>query len=114
METRRKKRGKKEPDSFSLISLYLRGFLRRESLAENDMARKLLEKMEGGLVHNEEEWAGALRKCLTWNSTRDLCVILARPLCAVELLFLFESVDEFVSLTRGRVTAIVEKERISP
>ena len=100
----------KEQGSFPLISNYLKGFLRKETLRKEDVINHLLENKREDMIQGEESRAEILRRYLDRISIRDLSELLSRPLYPFELLFLFESIEKFIRLTMGKVTAITEEE----
>lgn len=96
MENIKKQPFQNQYDSQSLISLFLRGYLRMESLRANRKAEKLLKEMDDGRVGDREKWSGLLGHYLASDAVRTLVAVLERPLTGEELLSVFERIDAFI------------------
>jgi len=96
MENTRKQPFQNQYDSQSLISLFLRGYLRLESIRANRQASKLLKEMDEGRVADKAKWSGLLGHCLARDAVRTLVAVLERPLTGEELLRVFERIDGFI------------------
>ena len=96
MENIKKQPFQNQYDSQSLISLFLRGYLRMESVRANRKAEKLLKEMDEGKVGDKEKWSGLLGHYLASDAVRTLVAVLERPLTGEELLRVFERIDGFI------------------
>ena len=101
MENTKKQPFQNQYDSQSLISLFLRGYLRMESVRTNRKAEKLLKEMDEGRVGDKEKWSGLLSHYLASDAVRTLVAVLERPLTGEELLRIFERIDGFIRSYRS-------------
>lgn len=88
----------KEDSSKNAITLFLRWFLLKETLAQDENVAKLLNDMDQGVVKNEAMWAESIRRALLPHVVRVISDILERPLKPEELLHVFGKIDEFIGL----------------
>lgn len=98
MESIKKDIMKLKTDSFPVVSLFLKWYLCRTTLARNKKIRKLLEEMDQGKVTDPQRWASVLRMRILGEAYQALNGLLERQLDANEVVHLFERIEEFVQL----------------
>ncbi len=98
MESIRKNAVRLKTDTFPVVSLFLKWYLCRETLARNKKIKNLLEEMDEGKVSDPQQWASLLRMRILGEAFAALSSLLERRLTPPEVVHLFERIEEFVQL----------------
>jgi hypothetical protein len=85
-------------DAFRLISLLMRGFLRKETLARKGRLAHWLNAADRVQVFEWGQWMNLVRSPLFSAVIQDIRSTLERPLTESELIFAAACVERFISL----------------
>ena len=83
---------------FPELSLFLKGYLRNETLQKDQVLAGLLVEKEQGRIVNPQKWMFRLRTRLLECALREFKERSGRPVNLNELLHMDERIDEFVQL----------------
>lgn len=85
-----------EGSSYQLVSLFMRGFLRPDRLAQAKEVERWTSAIERVKASNWGKWAGFTRQVIVEVAEPALTSTLERPLSESERLFMWALADEFV------------------
>ncbi len=100
-----------EVDGFSLVSLFLKGFLRKEKIDQNLRLKRLLEGLSRVRESDQDSWTDFTCRIFLAEAVPSLSATLERPLTESERLYLGFCVQQFIEAHGAKGRGCGEKHK---